>query len=134
MKAITLLTLITFSTATFAVEFVSKIQSVLPFGYYQGEYCSVSIGNGFSGAGVSLTIAKSLNNVYFTTTMSLYENSPWTEVLKDDSEFNSIDIKAKDNRGNTQRLTIKDDLVMIQLYEGRKVRNEVSCLVIDSIE
>lgn len=129
MKAIFFLAF--FTTSAFAAEFVSKIQTVLPFGYYQGVYCSVSIGSGFANQGVSTSINESLNDNYFSTTMSMYENSPWTKILDDNSGVDFIDIKAKDNRDVVQRLQIKDGLVSIQLLKGRRVQHEVSCQIME---
>ncbi len=131
MKAITLFALLTFSSATFAGEIVSKIQAVLPFGYFQGEYCSVFLGSGFGENGVSVQINRSINGNLFSTSMSIFEDSPWTEILKDNSEIGSIDIKAKNNLGNVQRLIITDNLITIQLFDGRRVRSETSCLIIN---
>ena len=128
MKAIILFAL--FSTSAFAVEFVTKIQSVLPFGYYQGEYCSVSIGNGFAAQGVSLSINNLVNGNLVSTTMSLYENSPWTEILKDNSDFDSIDIKAKDNRDVVQRLIIQGNQVSIILYRRSRMEFETTCEIL----
>lgn len=131
MKAIVLFALLIFSSATFAGEIVSKIQAVLPFGYFQGEYCSVFLGSGFGGNGVSVQINRSVNGNLFSTSMSIFEDSPWTEILKDNSEIGSIDIKAKNNLGNVQRLMILDNLITIQLFDGRRVRSETSCLIIN---
>ncbi len=131
MKTIIALVLMTFSSASLAVEFVSRIQSVLPFGYYQGENCSVTIGSGFANEGVGLSLNHTVNGNYFSESMSLYENSPWTEVLKDNSDEVSIDIKVKDNRGVIQRLIILDRMVTIQKYNGRRLSYVRSCLLIN---
>lgn len=127
MRRFFLAGLVTLSTSAFADDLVRKITGILPFGVYEGEDCVVFVSEAFSGHGLSLSLNRNGGGINY----SVYNDSPWTKVLKDKSTELSVDLKVKRNTGMIQRLMIKDGVVTIQEFERSKVKYETSCNIME---
>lgn len=130
MKHLLVLALFIFSSSLLAQSREQHILSILPNGVYNGENCQVIVGKGFSEFGVGISI-NHLNNfgTLVSTGFVLFDESPWTKVIKDLSTEETVDVKVKRNNGVIQRLVMAQSTVTIEDYKRSRVIQRVSCLL-----